>query len=262
MQTFSERLIAARKEKGMTQEELAQIASVKRQTISSWENGRTVPDIDTIQRLQKVLDCDLIQNDDAPAHPGPSNHEAPPAPEPPAPEPVDAPQAPERVKPSKTPWIIAGIAVAACVVLACLLLFGRNGTPKVDQAGFNADFYRQEVPNEPGKAYLAFRNKTWEESTENNAFQRYAFGLNEQNGVGFSVSRVEVTLEGPGGELRTATLKAEDLKNAGYNPDIAPYGDMTIDGGFPKDEWVRAGMAVFGRDANGEALTFYSLIEF
>ena len=86
--------------------------------------------------------------------------------------------------------------------------------------------------------------------------------MSEQNGVGFNISRLELTMEGQDGELRTATLKAEDLDNGGYTSKIDPNGELSIDGGFPKGEWVRAGMAVFGRDANGEAMTFYSLIEF
>lgn len=51
MQTFGEQLAAARRAKGMTQEALSQAADVARNTISSWERGRTVPDIDMVRKL-------------------------------------------------------------------------------------------------------------------------------------------------------------------------------------------------------------------
>lgn len=37
--TFGERIKALRKERGMTQEELAERLSVTRQTVSKWEQG-------------------------------------------------------------------------------------------------------------------------------------------------------------------------------------------------------------------------------
>ena len=44
MSYFSEKLYELRKEKGFSQEELAEKLNVARQTISKWETGMTVPD--------------------------------------------------------------------------------------------------------------------------------------------------------------------------------------------------------------------------
>lgn len=46
-----------RKEKNMTQEELASIMGVTDKSISRWENGRTMPDLSMISTLAKELNC-------------------------------------------------------------------------------------------------------------------------------------------------------------------------------------------------------------
>ena len=53
---FGENLKAARKAKGITQEELAARLHMVRQTISKWEKGLSVPDADLLIRLSEILD--------------------------------------------------------------------------------------------------------------------------------------------------------------------------------------------------------------
>ena len=53
---FSKNLIAYRKKKGYTQEELAIRINVVRQTVSKWEKGLSVPDADMLIRLAEVLE--------------------------------------------------------------------------------------------------------------------------------------------------------------------------------------------------------------
>ena len=45
-----------REAKGFTQEELARRLTVTRQAVSNWENEKTQPDIDTLQKLAQHLD--------------------------------------------------------------------------------------------------------------------------------------------------------------------------------------------------------------
>ena len=47
-------LIKLRKEKGLSQEELADKLSVSRQAISKWERGESLPDTDNLIRLAKL----------------------------------------------------------------------------------------------------------------------------------------------------------------------------------------------------------------
>ena len=44
MENIGEKIMQARKTKGMTQDTLAQLVNVSRQTVSHWENGRAMPD--------------------------------------------------------------------------------------------------------------------------------------------------------------------------------------------------------------------------
>ena len=53
---FAENLRALRKAKGLSQEELAARLHVVRQTISKWEQGRSVPDAELLVRLAEELD--------------------------------------------------------------------------------------------------------------------------------------------------------------------------------------------------------------
>ena len=48
-----------RKEKGITQEELAEVMGVSARSVSRWENGNTVPDIDLLVELAEYYDVDL-----------------------------------------------------------------------------------------------------------------------------------------------------------------------------------------------------------
>lgn len=53
------RLKDARIESGYTQEQVAEQLDVSRQTISSWENGRTFPDIVSVVSLSDIYDVSL-----------------------------------------------------------------------------------------------------------------------------------------------------------------------------------------------------------
>jgi len=248
MQTFGEQLTAARKAKGMTQEALASAAAVTRQTISSWERGRTLPDVDSVRRLSDVLGVDFTQADEG--------QSAAPAVEA-VPE-VEGQTAPATAgkRQIRKWWIAAGAAVLACIVVACFLLFLRKSAPKIDIA-----YYTQETPNEAGKAYLTFSHRTWIENSGGTDYQMYDFTLTEKNGVAFSISRLETHGEAHSGAIKETKMSAEDLATT-INPDIAAYGDVTIMGGFPKGAFDRVGIAVYGNDANGEPIAFYHLIEF
>ena len=57
-----------RKKKGMSQKELADVCCVHQTAVSQWENGRTLPDINSLKMLANVLEVSvevLIGNEDA-----------------------------------------------------------------------------------------------------------------------------------------------------------------------------------------------------
>ena len=52
---FYEKLQELRKQKGLTQEELAQVLFVSRTAVSKWESGRGYPNIDSLKALSKFF---------------------------------------------------------------------------------------------------------------------------------------------------------------------------------------------------------------
>ena len=58
---LNENMKALRKNKGLTQEELAKRLNVVRQTVSKWEKGLSVPDAEMLQKIADVLESDVSQ---------------------------------------------------------------------------------------------------------------------------------------------------------------------------------------------------------
>lgn len=51
---LQEKMIGARKKKGVTQDQLARELQVTRQTVSRWERGTALPSMDNLRRLSPV----------------------------------------------------------------------------------------------------------------------------------------------------------------------------------------------------------------
>lgn len=56
---FRDNLIQLRKMKHMSQEELAELLGVSRQTLSKWETGESLPDIEKSKQLAKIFEVSL-----------------------------------------------------------------------------------------------------------------------------------------------------------------------------------------------------------
>ena len=65
--TIDEKIAKARREKRLTQEELADRLGVSRQAVSKWESGAALPETDKLARLSGLLgvSCDYLLCDDA-----------------------------------------------------------------------------------------------------------------------------------------------------------------------------------------------------
>jgi len=57
--TLGEKIARERKELNYTQEQLADILEVSRQSISKWESDITFPETDKIIRLSQIFDCSI-----------------------------------------------------------------------------------------------------------------------------------------------------------------------------------------------------------
>ena len=74
-ESASEKIMNLRKKNGWSQEELAQRLSVSRQSVSKWEGGQSIPDLDKLLALSQIfgvtldylvkdeIDCNEIQYD-------------------------------------------------------------------------------------------------------------------------------------------------------------------------------------------------------
>lgn len=56
---FSERVLQARKAKGMSQEKLAELVGVSRQAVSKWETGEAKPDVEKLIAICEVLELSM-----------------------------------------------------------------------------------------------------------------------------------------------------------------------------------------------------------
>ena len=56
---ISKTLKRLRAEKGITQEQLAEMLFISRQSVSSWENDRTQPDVDMLLKLSEVFSVSI-----------------------------------------------------------------------------------------------------------------------------------------------------------------------------------------------------------
>ncbi len=56
---FNEKLKVLRKQKGLTQEELAEMLYVSRTAVSKWESGRGLPNIESLRAISKLFSVSL-----------------------------------------------------------------------------------------------------------------------------------------------------------------------------------------------------------
>jgi len=58
---LGKKIKAVRKQKGLLQEQLAELVGYKVGTIAKYEQGDRVPDISMLKKIAEVLDCDLAE---------------------------------------------------------------------------------------------------------------------------------------------------------------------------------------------------------
>ena len=56
---LSKKIYQLRKLSGMTQEQLAEKLNISRQTLSKWENGTSIPDVESVVRLSVLFNTSL-----------------------------------------------------------------------------------------------------------------------------------------------------------------------------------------------------------
>lgn len=186
MNELGQRIKQARSEKGLTQAQLAEEIHVTRQTISNWENGRSIPDYVMLGRLAKVLPLDvgIATLADVPARE----------------EPKEAPQeeqAPPEVPQTKdtnfhVPWRMlcaASAALLIVVVLAVCWLFPAK------KETYTLDWFLQAQTAEEGKTFVRTYSpeapiKARHNRQEATPIYQFSVFMKEENGVGCTIEDV------------------------------------------------------------------------
>lgn len=272
MTNFSEQLIAARKAKAMTQDQLAQAVHISRSRVSRWETGSAMPDLAMLLKLSEVLEVDLLPHQEHAAQPAEPTEAAP---EQPAEAPAEeASSAEEETAVKAVPFYrkrllwgaLAALAVAV-VLLICLLPGGKSAAPVVFEE-YTAEWYQQKDPVVEGQAYVTVtpaENPTKAirmEDFKDGVGWFYVFRIEETNGVDFTITRIVHTvfaMRGPDNMV----FEGEQLAEVGKNVTLRKGMPMPVEwgGGFPLQNISGVGLAVTGVDANGNELTFRGYVE-
>ena len=124
--TMAEKLIALRKSRGWSQEDLAEQLDVSRQSVSKWESGASLPDLDRVLNLSRLfgVSTDYLLRDELEREPEVAGGAAGAAAEPACEgRPVSAEEAEEYLALVEQASPRFGKAVATCVLSPVPLLF-------------------------------------------------------------------------------------------------------------------------------------------
>ena len=272
MQTFAQQLHAIRRERHITQEQLAQELNVSRTTVSRWESGKTLPDIETIKRLSQVLSYNFFTVEGlADAAPQEEAHdEATPEGE------ASSEDAPENETPA-TPavrkrnrgWLYA--AGGLCLLLIVLLLSsavvkGRNseaerGGERMYGAAYTADDRAEMVVTPDTEvAYLVLFNK-------NGDGEKYGWTVNftfeNRSDVPFTPDRV-VARYYCGDKLHMAiTVGYDELRPWMGNDKLLSINDP-LNWPFGTDQLylTHITVTIYGTDDNGNRLEASATVQY
>ena len=288
----------ARKAKGITQDRLASLMYVSRQTVSSWENARTQPDYETLQKLASLLDINLAQvfgaaeteedgaSDTDSAQEDPDSSDSAPALSstdsnsvsvtPPLTGVCSNENAEQSaairvvVQPAKPRRRLYAVIAAACA--AALLLFaGIHGRFAARDAHYTPEQFMQVQTPVAGQAHVTLYTKesslrVSRPSGDPYPSWYYTLSLREDNGVGFQIERLRIVhfLEDGGTAIRDRS--ASEIAEHKQTSHLNGYALMMIPMGYsPSDKnpahLLGVGFLLEGHDDNGNRLRFTHYIE-
>lgn len=259
MQSFGEQLIAVRKKKGMTQEQLAAAMNMTRQGISNWERNRTLPDIEAVKQLSQILDYDFSAYQEN----APQTEEAP----------VSA-----KKKSSISPLLIgfiAGVLVAVLVMQVFVPLLSKESAGysiaknrSTDPGPETIDWFRQKRIPISGKPYISITYSENPLMAEKDPSYPNGFGWNfstyftEHNGLDFYPEKLTFYLFMDESHSTTIEYTKEDMESWWGESKIPARGQQCVGCGEPLQEILGIGMKLSGKDASGEEMYFLGYIEF
>ncbi len=253
--SFHEELIRIRKERGLTQDNLAVSLNVTRQTVSRWENGLSLPDVEMLKKLSRLLQYRFLEDVDLDA-------------------PLEGPSAEESkeknkkgiLPPKRRMWLALACTALLSALLGALIavLVMPNRVP-------------QQVSNHGGQAYASpmaqvmlspqtavFPLRSAEEMGFDEPGWRAIFKLTNESDVPFTITKAYFTYYDVKGEVdSTMIFTRQDLIDC-IGTNVIEKGDppgfIRCNVGMPHRQSVVC--YVQGTDALGNMITLQAMGEF
>ena len=263
MQNFAEQLGAVRKERHITQEQLAQEMNVSRTTISRWEKGIMMPDIDTIKHLSQVLNYNFFTVEGlaeeaqtaSEAKEIPAQSEDNTAQE----TAIQQTESTSRKKRFVLPAVL-GAVLLCVVVIVCLLM---NGQPAENQQT-NSPQTQQPLAEQANVIITADNNPCplipIEDFKEGYGW-KYTICFEETAGVPFTASSLTRTYILDDGTEDPREYVVEHLVGAWGEDTLYRGAPRYWNGGMPMQGIKGMRFTLKGTDANGNELEFECYIE-
>ena len=144
---LSERLVRLRKQKGLSQFDVAETLHVSRQAISKWESGNSVPSTDNLKLLSNLYDVsvDVLLNgeEDQPSHELPSAVEKTPSSN------KELHSVERRSRKAKTIFRFVLVLAVAVAIVVTIYLVHESQITSVQEMEIEA----QEEPSPPDTAF-------------------------------------------------------------------------------------------------------------
>lgn len=233
MPEIGQKIIQARKAKGMTQEELAASLNVSRSTISNWEAGRRLPDVMTLMKLSALLEC-RFDGEGTAAETGTAGQQETALKEPEKAEQGNAaPEAPQATATGtnaqkglhrwkKTAIWAAAILLVLCAVLIPVIKNRSRIAPYTAADGkqyMPADF-RNVTETEADRPNLKATTVTQVIASEGTNLIQYEFIFNEDHGLAFDITNAEIVVFSTKGITKGFPFTAETLAQSGVGDRI------------------------------------------
>lgn len=256
MNDLGQKIRQARRAKGLTQEQLADAMHVSRQTISHWENNRTLPDYLLLCELAKTLETDVVAflqelpagQDEA----EPEAAEAPPAAEETLPDP-----APVKRRPSLRQQLLIAAALLVLLVGTGTVVCLRS---QPESSIYTAAWFMEQPPAAENAAFLhtyCLESPIRARQRRPDATPMYQFSvyIREENGVGCTMDSITLVYFCGDRVLLVDALAQEDFIKLGLvTPYLAGNHMRRITMGMPAGEDTGIGIHITGTDDNGNPM--------
>ncbi|MBQ2930912.1 MAG: helix-turn-helix domain-containing protein [Clostridia bacterium] len=242
MPTFAEQLSAVRKEHHITQEQLAQELNISRTTISRWESGKVLPDVETIKHLSQVLNYNFFSVEGL-AENSPTVSEVAPVPE----EAASA-SIPSVRKSSRMRWFAVGGLCLAVLCLFLLPILMRIPSAEIVVTPATTVAYLIEVEQPSGEKWVG-----WDVN----------FVFENRSGVPFTPEKVVATYYEGDRIAAGVVLKYEELR-PWMSDDKLTKESVPLNWPFGSNQLYMTHMecVIYGTDDNGHELQARATVQY